>query len=105
MDKPKELNIELGEKEAEGIYANFVVINHSGAEFVIDFTRLLPGVHKAKVFSRIIMTPQHCKAFAEALNKNLKRFEEKHGKIELKKNQSPEKNFGFKATSESKNDD
>ena len=96
MKMPKEINIELGEKEAEGIYANFVVVNHSGAEFVIDFTRLLPGTPKAKVFSRIIMTPQHCKAFAQALNENVKKFEEQFGTIELNKTQSPEKNFGFK---------
>lgn len=99
MNMPKEINIELGEKEAEGIYANFVVVNHSGAEFVIDFTRLLPGTPKAKVFSRIIMTPQHCKAFSHALNENIKKFEEKFGEIKLDKETS-EKKFGFNPPTE-----
>jgi hypothetical protein len=57
--KSQQLKIELGEKEAEGIYSNLAIITHSPAEFVIDFTRVVPGVPKAKVLSRIITTPQH----------------------------------------------
>ena len=57
--QPQQINIELGEKEAEGIYSNLAIITHSTAEFVIDFTRMLPGVPKAKVYARVIMTPQH----------------------------------------------
>jgi uncharacterized protein DUF3467 len=86
-DKPKDgpkqqkLNIELGEKEAEGIYSNLAIIAHSPAEFVIDFTRIMPGVPKAKVHSRIIMTPQHAKLFMKALADNIQKFESQHGEI------------------------
>ena len=83
MDKEKkniqQINIELDEKVSSGEYANFVVVTHSPAEFVMDFTRILPGVPKAKVHSRIIMAPQHAKAFLGALNDNIKKFETKHG--------------------------
>ena len=79
MDKNKkniqQINIELDEKISSGEYANFVVVTHSPAEFVMDFTRLLPGVPKAKVHSRIIMAPQHAKAFLGALHENIKKFE------------------------------
>ena len=71
MDKDKkniqQINIELDEKISSGEYANFVVVTHSPAEFVMDFTRLLPGVPKAKVHSRIIMAPQHAKAYLACL--------------------------------------
>ena len=59
--KVQQINIELDEKVSSGEYANFVVVTHSPAEFVMDFTRILPGVPKAKVHSRIIMAPQHAK--------------------------------------------
>ena len=65
--KVQQINIELDEKISSGEYANFVVVTHSPAEFVMDFTRILPGVPKAKVHSRIIMAPQHAKAFLGAL--------------------------------------
>ena len=64
---PQQLNIELGEKEAEGIYSNLAVISHSPAEFVIDFTRMVPGLPKTRVYARIIMTPQHAKSLLNAL--------------------------------------
>ena len=57
----QQMTIELGEKEAEGIYSNLAIISHSPAEFVVDFTRILPGVPKARVHARIVMTPQHAK--------------------------------------------
>lgn len=53
------VQVEIGEKESEGIYSNFVLIAHSPSEFIIDFARMLPGLPKAKVFARIVMTPQH----------------------------------------------
>ncbi len=83
MDKKKvqQINIELDENVSSGEYANFVVVTHSPAEFVMDFTRLLPGVPKAKIHSRIIMAPQHAKAYMLALQDNIKKFEEKHGEI------------------------
>jgi len=81
QNKPMQLNIELGEKEAEGIYSNLAIISHSNAEFVFDFTRVLPGVPKARVHARVVMTPQHAKSFANALLENLSKFERVHGTI------------------------
>ena len=81
--QPQQLNIELGEKEAEGIYANLALISHSPAEFVIDFTRALPGVPKTKVYARIIMTPQHAKSLLGALSDNIKKFEDQFGEIKI----------------------
>ena len=79
----QQINIELDEKISSGEYANFVVVTHSPAEFVLDFTRILPGVPKAKVHSRIVMAPQHAKAFLGALNDNIQKFEAKNGEIKL----------------------
>lgn len=78
---PQQINIELGEKEAEGIYSNLAIISHSPAEFVIDFTRLLPGVPKARVHARIVMTPQHAKLLLAALSENIARYEQQYGEI------------------------
>ena len=77
------INIELGEKEAEGIYSNLAIISHSPAEFVVDFTRILPGVPKARVHARIVMTPQHSKLLLHALNDNIARYEAQYGEISL----------------------
>ncbi len=75
------LNIELPEEIAEGIYSNLAIINHSVSEFVIDFISIMPGKPKAKVKSRIILTPQHAKRLAKALADNIKKFEKSHGEI------------------------
>ena len=77
----QQINIELGEKEGEGTYSNLAIITHSPAEFVIDFTRVLPGVPKAKVHARIIMTPQHTKMLLTALRDNIEKYERKFGEI------------------------
>ena len=74
----QKINIELDEKVSSGEYSNFVVVTHSPAEFVMDYTRILPGVPKAKVHSRIIMAPQHVKSFMNALQDNIRKFEEKY---------------------------
>lgn len=79
--QPQQINIELGEKEAEGIYSNLAIISHSPAEFIIDYTRILPGVPKARVLSRIVMTPQHAKLLLAALNDNIIRYEQQYGEI------------------------
>jgi hypothetical protein len=79
----QQLNIELGEKEAEGIYSNLAIISHSPAEFIVDFTRVLPGVPKAKVHARIVMTPQHAKLLLRALNDNVSKFENSFGEINI----------------------
>jgi len=65
-----QINIELDEKTAEGIYSNLAVINHSASEFVVDFITLMPGAPKAKVRSRIVLTPEHAKRFLKALGEN-----------------------------------
>ena len=79
----QQINIELGEKEAEGIYSNHAIITHSPAEFIIDFTRVLPGVPKAKVHARVIMTAQHAKLLLRALEDNIGKFEMKFGEIKI----------------------
>lgn len=93
--KPK-LNIELGEKEAEGIYSNLVLISHSPSEFIVDFARLLPGQPKAKVFSRIVMTPPNAKALLETLKRNMDLYEEKNGVVKLPGKQEPGPGIGFR---------
>lgn len=79
--KDGQLNVELNEEIAEGIYSNLAIINHSPSEFVVDFIKVMPGVPKAKVKSRIVLTPQHAKRFLRALQDNVNRFEAQHGEI------------------------
>ena len=76
-----QLNIELSEEVAEGIYSNLAIITHSTSEFVIDFIRMMPGVPKAKVKSRIVLTPQHAKRLMKALKDNIGKFEQQNGAI------------------------
>lgn len=76
-----QINIELTEDVAEGVYANLAMIAHSNSEFVIDFIRLMPGVPKAKVKSRIVITPEHAKRLLKALSDNIQKFEETFGAI------------------------
>lgn len=78
---PGQINIELDESVAQGIYSNLAIINHSVSEFVVDFVTIMPGIPKSKVKSRIILTPQHAKRFLKALSDNVKRFENAHGEI------------------------
>jgi len=77
------ITVDLGEKEAEGIYANLTLISHSPAEFILDFARLVPGLPKSKVHARIIMTPQSAKGLLQSLRGNIEKFEEVHGEIKL----------------------
>jgi len=91
----QKINIELDEKAGSGEYSNFVVITHSPAEFVMDFTRILPGVPKAKVHSRIIMAPPHVKSFMMALKENISKFEKKYGEIKVHQQEGVPK-FGMK---------
>ena len=78
-----QLNIELSEETAEGIYSNLAIITHSSSEFVLDFIRVMPGVPKAKVKSRIILTPEHAKRLLTALEDNLEKFENINGRIKI----------------------
>ena len=75
-----QINIELTEDIAEGTYSNLAVITHSNEEFIIDFVRMMPGIPKAKVKSRIVLTPGHAKRLLKALHENIKKFEQAHGK-------------------------
>jgi len=76
-----QLNIELSEEIAEGIYSNLAIITHSNSEFVLDFIRIMPGVPKAKVKSRIVLTPEHAKRLLTALEDNIEKFETVNGRI------------------------
>ena len=76
-----QINIELSEEIAEGIYSNLAMIAHSNSEFVIDFIRLMPGVPKAKVKARIVITPEHAKRLLNAMQDNLEKYEAVHGRI------------------------
>ena len=80
--KPKsQINIELNEEQAEGIYANLAMITHSPSEFIIDFIKMMPGMPKAKVKARVILTPQHAKRLLRALKDNIHKYESMHGEI------------------------
>ena len=83
VNKEQQINIELDEAIAEGIYSNLAVITHSHSEFVIDFVRMMPGIPKAKVKSRIIMNPEHAKRLMLALQDNIRKFESINGNIKV----------------------
>ena len=80
-ENPNSLNIELTEDAAEGVYSNLAIITHSNSEFVVDFLRIMPGVPKARVKSRVVLTPQHAKRLLHALSENIQKFESAHGQI------------------------
>ncbi len=92
--KENQLNIELDESIADGTYANLAIINHSVSEFVVDFVNVMPGTPKAKVKSRIILTPQHAKRLMKALAENVNRFEKAHGEIKDYEQPPIPMNFG-----------
>lgn len=79
------LNIEIPEDIAEGTYSNLAIISHSNSEFVVDFVRLVPNVPKAKVKSRVILTPVHAKKLLQALADNVNKFESQFGEIDANK--------------------
>ena len=84
MEQPQQenqINIELSEEIAEGIYSNLAIINHSNSEFIVDFISIMAGLPKAKVKSRIILTPQHAKRLSKALAENIRKFEQMNGLI------------------------
>ncbi len=81
-----ELSIELTEEVAEGIYSNLAIITHSATEFVVDFVRIMPGMPKAKVKSRVILSPDNAKRLLEALNDNIQRFEAQAGATSVEEN-------------------
>jgi hypothetical protein len=85
MEEKKEvknqINIELKEDVGQGTYSNLAIITHSSSEFVIDFVRIMPGMPKANVQSRVILTPEHAKRLLMALKDNISKFEAAHGPI------------------------
>ncbi|HRH71415.1 MAG: DUF3467 domain-containing protein [Flavobacteriales bacterium] len=96
-DQPRpsnQLNIEISEEVADGIYSNLAIITHSNSEFVVDFIRVMPGVPKAKVKARVLLTPQHAKRLMRAMADNIQKFEQVHGPI--RETEMPEipMNFG-----------
>ena len=93
-NQEKKINIEIDEKTSEGIYSNLAIINHSVSEFVVDFVTIMPGSPKAKVRSRVILTPEHAKRLKKALEDNIKRFENVNGEIKSKELPSVPLNFG-----------
>ena len=92
--KPNQINIELDENIAQGIYSNLAIINHSQSEFVLDFVSVMPGVPKSKVKSRIVLTPQHAKRLLKAIADNVQRFESMHGEIKDYQQSTMSINFG-----------
>ena len=87
------IDLELDEVTAQGHYSNLAIISHSASEFVVDFAAMLPGVPKAKVKSRIILTPEHAKRLMLSLQDNIARYESNVARIELQQSQGP---HGFK---------
>ncbi len=92
----KNINIQLDDSIAHGIYSNLVVVNHSPTEFVLDFINVMPGVPKAKVRSRVILSPEHTKKFIRALSDNLSKYESVNGTIKDFKKEIIPLSFGPK---------
>ena len=98
--QPQQINIELGEAEAQGTYANLAMIHNSPTEMIVDFARIMPRTPKAKVVSRIIMTPMHAKMLAQTLQQNIKKHEEQFGEIKIHHGQHQgSKPIGFETNS------
>ena len=91
--KQHQIKIELDENIGQGEYVNFAIVTHSPAEFIMDYIRVLPGVSKSKVKSRIIMAPMHAKTLMMALQDNIKKYENKFGEIKIPKGRTPSPSF------------
>jgi hypothetical protein len=94
IKNPNQITIDLPESVAEGTYSNLAIITHSNSEFIVDFIRMVPNVPKAKVKSRVILTPKHAKRLLLALKDNIEKYEKQYGKIEDNENMPfPPMNF------------
>lgn len=93
-NEENQLNIELSEEIADGIYSNLAIITHSNSEFVVDFIKVMPGVPKAKVKARVLLTPQHAKRLLAALADNISKYEQANGPIKQSEGISLPMNFG-----------
>ena len=82
-NKNNQLQVELPQEVAQGEYANFAIITHSSSDFIIDFARVLPGLPKAQVKSRVILAPEHAKRLLGALQENIVRYEREFGAIKI----------------------
>ena len=87
-DQQQSLQLELPQDVAQGEYANFAIITHSSSDFIIDFARVLPGVAKAQVKSRVILAPEHAKRLLGALQENIMRYEKAFGPSRIPEQQS-----------------
>jgi len=94
-NQPNQLNIKIDEKVGEGVYANFFVISNSPSEFILDFGRIVPGIPDAKIYTRVMTTPQHAKQMLQLLEKNIEAFEKQFGEIKII-GQQDHKSIGFK---------
>lgn len=78
-----QLQIELKDDVAQGTYANLAIITHSSSEFIVDFVRVMPGLPKAGVQSRIVLTPEHAKRLMFALQENVAKYERQFGPVRM----------------------
>ena len=92
--EPQRISIDLPIEIADGVYANLVTVAHSNTEFVVDFIRYMPGVSKARVKARIILTPEHAKRFLAVLTENIRKYEEQFGAIKEPEKNDPYLSFG-----------
>ena len=88
-EPPPRLQVQLDEDIAQGVYANLVLLNHTENEFVLDFAFIQPSNGRAKVRTRVISSPRHTKRLLLALQKNVERYEERYGRIELGSDDDP----------------
>ncbi|MCQ2608297.1 MAG: DUF3467 domain-containing protein [Bacteroidales bacterium] len=95
--KEQQISIDLPADVADGIYSNLAVISHSNTEFILDFIRMMPGMPKAKVMSRVILTPEHAKKLLFALQENVQKYEQHNGPIKQTTNNFPLPNIGGNA--------
>lgn len=96
VKKPQGLEIQLDEQVAQGNYCNLALIAHSTSEFIIDFATMLPGLPKARVKSRVVLTPEHAKRLLLSLQENVSRYENSFGKINIPTKQPIIEPFGHK---------
>ena len=93
-DGAARVQIKLDDDLAEGVYCNLVMIAHSPEEFILDFIRVMPGLPKARVKSRVVVTPQHAKRLLGALHENIGRYEAQFGEISEHDGPPPHLAFG-----------
>ncbi|MDM7913797.1 MAG: DUF3467 domain-containing protein [Candidatus Eisenbacteria bacterium] len=93
---PGSIQVQIEPTEAEGIYANLVLLAHSPSEFILDFARMMPGAPRAKVYSRIILTPQNARSLLRALEQRIEQYEAQFGKIRVQGETPPARDIGFK---------